>query len=264
MFGCARSDVSWMASRVSAMGVTGTRRLIEIGELRKVLRRGTPETLRRYLTLLSKHDESLVGHVRNVAVYGEWLAHRAGLSAAQVEAVRLGGLLHDIGKLFTPVAILAKDGALTRDEWRTLQRHPMLGWRVLARMKWCHAAAAAVRWHHERWDGMGYPDGLSGAAIPIEGRVIAIADTLDAMTTDRSYRSALRFSAAREEIARLSNRQFDPAIVDAMLSMSEEDWAVLRQAISIQALGDAMCTPGPLRIRPALPRVARAAYAAAS
>jgi HD-GYP domain-containing protein (c-di-GMP phosphodiesterase class II) len=238
-------------------------RVIGIERVRRLVRRGTPETLRRYLTLLSEHDESLVGHARNVSVYAQWLAHRAGLTPAHIEEVRLGGFLHDLGKLFTPASILAKDGALTREEWRVLQLHPEAGWRVLARLKWCRHAALAVRWHHERWDGDGYPDRLSGASIPIEARIVALADTLDAMTTDRAYRRALTFSQAREEIASLVNRQFDPAVVDAMLSMSQEDWAVLRQAISIQALGDAMSTPGPLRIRPALPRVERVAYAVA-
>jgi HD-GYP domain-containing protein (c-di-GMP phosphodiesterase class II) len=222
-------------------------------ELRDALRGGSAEALCRYTAMLGEHDASLVGHVVNVSVYSRELSRRAGLSPRHIEFIRLAGLLHDVGKLFVPAAILEKDGALTRDQWRILQRHAEDGWKVVKGLEWSRPMAGAVRSHHERWDGAGYPDKLSGEQIPIEARILAVADTLDAMTTDRPYRKALSFSAARDEIAGLSNRQFDPAVVGAMLSISEEDWEGLRLAISIQSLRDAVGTKGPLRILPARP-----------
>jgi HD-GYP domain-containing protein (c-di-GMP phosphodiesterase class II) len=190
--------------------------------------------------------------VLNVSHFAREFAIRAGLNSRRIENIRLGGLLHDIGKLFVSSAILLKERPLIAREWVSLQRHPEMGWRVVSRIPWAKPLAPAVLSHHERWDGMGYPGGLRGAEIPLDGRILAVADTFDAMTTDRPYRSALTFAAARDEIAALSSRQFDPAVVDTLLSISEEDCLALRHGVSVRALRDAVAS-GPLRFIPASP-----------
>jgi HD-GYP domain-containing protein (c-di-GMP phosphodiesterase class II) len=132
-----------------------------------------------------------------------------------VARVRLAGILHDIGKVAVPDAILHKPGKPTEEEWATIRRHPELGAQILE-----HPSLADVRrWvaaHHERPDGKGYPLGLSGTAIPVEARILAVADAYEAMTSDRSYRASIGHEAARAELQRFAGSQFDPAVVEAL------------------------------------------------
>ena len=161
-------------------------------------------------------------HCETVGRYAEMIARELGLPEHRVSRVRLGGVLHDIGKVAVPDAVLRKPGALTDDEWALVRRHPELGAQILE-----HPTFADVRtWvaaHHERLDGRGYPRGLAGAELPLEARILAVADAYEAMTSDRSYRCSLNHEAAREELRRHCGTQFDFQIVDAFLAALERD-----------------------------------------
>ena len=161
-------------------------------------------------------------HSETVGRYAEMMAIELGLSEERVRRVRLAGVLHDIGKVLIPESVLQKPGTLDPDEFELIKRHPEFGQQILD-----HPALADVRvWvgsHHERPDGAGYPRGLTGAAIPIEGRIIAVADAFEAMTSDRSYRAAIGQAAARAELERCSGSQFDSQVVAAFVRIIERE-----------------------------------------
>jgi len=126
---------------------------------------------------------------------------------------------YDIGKIGIPEDILNKPGLLTEEEYRIVQRHPVISAEILERFEHLRELAHIVRYHHERWDGKGYPEGLSGEEIPIESRILAVADAFDAMTSDRPYRKALKLEKAIEEIRKNKGKQFDPDIVEVFIDV---------------------------------------------
>lgn len=142
-----------------------------------------------------------------------------------------GAYLHDVGKIAIPDAILLKPAALTPDELSVMWAHPYIGYEFVGRISFLSEAAEIVLTHHERFDGSGYPQKLLGDDIPLGSRIFAIADTLDAMTSDRPYRRALPFSAAREEILDQSGRQFDPRVVNAFFSVPGHVWENIRKEV---------------------------------
>jgi ribonuclease P protein subunit RPR2 len=169
-------------------------------------------------------------HAERVAAYGLRLAQAAG---AQVDAqVEFGFLLHDVGKVAVPDAILFKPGPLTAQERALMVKHPEIGSEILRHIDFLDDAKVVVRHHHERWDGEGYPDGLSGETIPVQARVFAVADTLDALTTDRPYRPAASWAEARQIIRAHAGTQFDPAIVAAYETVSDEAFERIRDGIA--------------------------------
>lgn len=171
------------------------------------------------------------GHSRRVAEYAGEIARRFGYSEERVQNVYLMGLLHDIGKIGVPDAIINKPGRLTDEEFEKIKRHPVLGSQILENISEFPELAVGARWHHERFDGAGYPDRLSGADIPEEARIIAVADAYDAMASRRSYRDALPQETVRREIGKGSGTQFDPVFAEIMLRMIDEDKAYqMRQA----------------------------------
>ncbi len=175
-----------------------------------------------------EHETGL--HSKRVACHTLVLARRFTGDAAVLRQVYWGALLHDIGKIGIADAILLKPGALAEDEWQVMQTHPAIGRRILATVPFM-ALAAEITWcHEERFDGTGYPRGLRGEAIPLWARLFAVIDTLDAMTSDRPYRAALSFDAAKAEIQRLAGSQFDPLAVGAFLA--EE--TVLREMVALK------------------------------
>jgi putative two-component system response regulator len=167
-------------------------------------------------------DPYTAGHAHRVTGYALRMAE--GNGAIDLERFRLAGKLHDVGKIGVPDAVLNKPGCLTAEERAIVRRHPEAGARILEPLIDDPLVIGVVRWHHEAWDGSGYPDGLRGTAVPLPARILTVADTLDAMTSHRSYRRALSWDAAVAEIRRGSGTQFDPDVVglfDSVLPMLE-------------------------------------------
>lgn len=180
-------------------------------------------TVEALAVAVESKDSTTGGHIRRVSRLGSLLAERHLGDAASDPQLEFGFLLHDVGKLAVPDAVLCKPGSLSADEWSLIRRHPVEGARILSAVPFLHGATDIVLHHHERWDGAGYPDGLAGEEIPIGARLFAIADTLDAMTSDRPYRSGLPLSAAVDEVVRLAGTQFDPACVLTLTQVPDEE-----------------------------------------
>jgi ribonuclease P protein subunit RPR2 len=194
------------------------------------LRRSYVATVRALSNAVEARDAYTGQHAERVAAYGLRIAHAAGISVDS--EVEFGFLLHDVGKVAVPDAVLFKPGALTDEERGMISRHPEIGSEILRDVDFLGDAKLVVRHHHERWDGQGYPDGLGGEDIPAAARVFAVADALDALTTDRPYRAAVDWNEARMEIERHSGTQFDPAIVAAYAGIPDEAFARMRDAIA--------------------------------
>jgi putative nucleotidyltransferase with HDIG domain len=179
-------------------------------------------TVQTLASAIDARDPYTHGHSMRVTAYSVALARAAGLSDEAVDLVRRGSLVHDIGKIGVPDRVLGKAGPLNADEWNLMKRHPGLGHQMLRHLKWAPEVLDIVRSHHERWDGGGYPDGLAAERIPAVARLVAVCDTLDAMTSNRPYRSGFSFSVAAAEIRQMSGTQFDPAMVDAFVGAMRE------------------------------------------
>ncbi len=185
-------------------------------------------TLEALVAALDAREHETFAHSMRVRTYTRILARRAGYPPALLTALEQGALLHDIGKIAVSDAILLKPAKLTPEEWVEMRKHPAAGDEILKRVPFLRLASDVVRHHHERFDGTGYPDALKAAQIPLGARLFAMADTLDAMTSDRSYRKAPGFDAARAEVERMSGKQFDPQIVELFLKISPTIWMDVR------------------------------------
>jgi len=170
---------------------------------------------------LEAKDPYTAGHSERVTRYALELADAVGLDEEGREAIRLAGPLHDIGKIGIRDEVLEKKEKLTDDEWEQIKKHPMTGARILEGLEGMAAVLPIVKHHHERWDGKGYPAGLSGNDIPLEAQVIAVADAFDAMTSDRAYRRALSWQAVQDEFIRCAGQQWDEKLVQAFLGLVE-------------------------------------------
>ena len=167
------------------------------------------------LRAIQERDADLGHHLIDVASLAEGVARQLGLSTAEVDDVRHAAELHDIGKVAIPDAILHKPGPLDEREWAFIREHTVIGERIIAAAPSLDCVAAMVRSSHEKFDGTGYPDGLSGTDIPLGARIVSVCDAFDAMITDRSYRAALTPAAAVAELHRCGGSQFDPVVVEA-------------------------------------------------
>ncbi|MBO6137259.1 MAG: response regulator [Lachnospiraceae bacterium] len=163
------------------------------------------------------------GHSTRVAEYAKEIARRLGLSEQEQDNIYIMGLLHDVGKIGVSDSIINKPAKLTEEEYEEIKNHPVLGARILKNISEFPGLVTGARWHHERYDGKGYPDGLKGEDIPAEARIIAVADAYDAMTSRRSYRDVLPQEKVRLEIAGGRGTQFDPEYADIILAMIDED-----------------------------------------
>ena len=195
------------------------------------IERSYEDTLEALGAAIDLRDSETAGHSRRVAMYSTKIAKELDAAEHELKTIIRGAWLHDIGKLATPDAILLKPGALTQEEWRVMQRHAEIGYDLVKRIPFLAQAAEIILSHHERWDGSGYPRGLKATDIPLGARVFAVADTVDAMTSDRPYRSALSFEEAGEEIRRGSGSRYDSQVADAFLSVGIENWKAMRRSI---------------------------------
>ena len=189
-------------------------------------------TLRALSASIDAKHRYTRGHSDRVAFLGAKLAEAIGMNTENVERVRIAGLVHDVGKIGVPEAVLTKKGRLTPEEFEQIKQHPVIGYEILKDIPPMYDILPGVLYHHERWDGKGYPEGLSGEDIPLFGRLLAVADTFDAMKSTRSYRSAMPKDQVLEEIRRCAGTQFDPALASAFvkLDLSEYEKIVTKQA----------------------------------
>jgi len=183
---------------------------------------------------LDLKDSETEGHSKRVTAYAIALARAMGIPPDEIKIIARGAFLHDIGKMAIPDDILRKPGKLTPEEQLVMREHCSRGYHMLRKIPFLAGAAEIVYCHQEHYDGGGYPNGLRGREIPIGARIFAVADTLDAITSDRPYRKARGFDTAREEILRCSGTQFDPAVVEVFLKIPNELWQELRSEISGQ------------------------------
>jgi putative nucleotidyltransferase with HDIG domain len=192
------------------------------------LERNYGDTLRVLGAAIDLRDSPTAGHSHRVALYSLRIAAELGLSEQELKTLSIGASLHDIGKLAIPDSILLKPGALSEEEWHIMRSHVQIGYDLVKGIPFLAEAAEIVLAHHERSDGTGYPRGLKGMEIPVGARIFAVLDTVDAMTSDRPYRSALSFREAYEEIRRWSGIRYDPQVCDCFLRIPVEVWEAIR------------------------------------
>ena len=210
------------------------RHMIDLDHLQRNLAdevdKKTKENERLFLHVVSSlasaidaKDTYTNGHSSRVAEYSREIARRSGYDDKRLEDIYMMGLLHDVGKIGVPDAVINKPAKLTDEEYDIIKNHPVLGARILGNIKEMPSLQMGARWHHERYDGKGYPDQLAGEDIPEEARIIAVADSYDAMTSHRSYRKPLPQEVVREELEKGMGTQFDPRFAKIMLEMMDED-----------------------------------------
>ena len=187
------------------------------------LRNATRVAVEELAVIVDRRDPDKIGHSERVAELVHRLGNRFELSARDLEIVTAAARVHDVGKVSLDPRMTAKPGPLSEADWTELRRHPIVGAELLERFPTYTVGARAVRHHHERWDGAGYPDGLAGEAIPLGARLIAVADAFDAMTSRRPYRPELTEAAARAELEQGAGVQWDPTVVAAFVAMLQEE-----------------------------------------
>lgn len=178
--------------------------------------------LQTFVTLINAKDRYTFGHSERVMSYALAMADRMGLDEEKKDSLRYGAYLHDIGKLDIETAILNKEGALSDDQWEIMKNHTIWGSEMVQPLQYFKEIAPIIRSHHENYNGTGYPDGLKGKEIPLLARIVRLADSFDAMTTDRPYRKGLKFADALAEIKRCSGTIYDPELVEPFLSAMRE------------------------------------------
>jgi putative nucleotidyltransferase with HDIG domain len=196
------------------------------------LERSYDITLEAMGDALDLRDAETEGHSKRVTGYAIALAREVGLNAEELKVIARGAFLHDIGKISTPDEVLLKPGKLDERETEIMREHCERGYEMVRKIPFLREASEIVYAHQESFDGSGYPRGLRGEEIPLGARIFAIADTLDAITSDRPYRKGRSFTEARKEIIKCSGKQFDPKIVEVFLQVPEERWSDLRTEIS--------------------------------
>jgi len=185
------------------------------------LRESYEATLDALVSAIESRDCETKHHCRRVQAYAVMLAQRLGVGADALVDISYGSLLHDVGKIGVPDSILLKPGKLTEEEWRTMRNHTLIGYKMVSRIKFLKGAAEIVLYHHERWDGKGYPYGIAGAEVPLGARIFSVIDAFDAITSKRVYKDAIPVDAAKLEIERASGTQFDPRVVAAFLQITD-------------------------------------------
>lgn len=190
-------------------------------------------TIKSISNALDAKDTYTHGHSHRVTMYSLILAKELGLEETALEEIETAGLLHDIGKIGIPEDILCKPGKLTDEEYTIIQQHAPGGKKILNTIPGLNNVALWISCHHEKWDGKGYPNGLKGEEIPLASRILAVADTYDAMTSNRSYRKGLPHEVAYEEIKNCSGTQFDPAIIEVFLKVEQKFKEAAQEPIKV-------------------------------
>ena len=186
------------------------------------------QSLRTFAETIDAKDKYTTGHSLRVAAYSRELAKRMGMSEEEQERIYYIALLHDIGKIGVPDSILNKPGKLTQEEMEVIRTHPVIGGKILENFTAIKGISEGAKYHHERYDGNGYCEKKAGLDIPLEARIIGVADTYDAMSSTRCYRKALSSDVIEEELKRVSGTQLDPEIVPHMLDMINDGSAPIR------------------------------------
>lgn len=187
--------------------------------LQQSLERTLKDTIKTISTIIEMRDPYTAGHQQKVADLSVKIGERLGMDAGSIQILHMAATIHDIGKLRVPAEILNRPGRLDELEFQMIRKHPQIGYEIIKNMNLLPSVAQIVRQHHERYDGSGYPDGLSGDDIKLESRIIAVADTVEAMSSHRPYREALGLDAALLEIENRSGTSFDPRVVEACLDV---------------------------------------------
>lgn len=195
----------------------------KISEQHEKLKRLSGQIVMALSGAIDAKDAYTNGHSTRVAGYSREIARRAGFSEEAQDDIHMMGLLHDVGKIGIPDGIINKTAKLTDEEYDIIKTHPVLGEGILKNITEFPRFVTGARWHHERYDGKGYPDGLAGEDIPVEARIIAVADSYDAMSSRRSYRDVLEQSFIRSELEKGKGTQFDPVFAEIMINMIDED-----------------------------------------
>ncbi|MCK6550919.1 HD domain-containing protein [Myxococcota bacterium] len=190
----------------------------------------TTNLLDGLISALDLRDTETQWHSRRVAAYARRLATELGIHGQELVDIEYGAMLHDVGKIGIPDSILRKPGPLSEEEWVVMRTHPRLGYDLLQHIDFLARAALVPYHHHERFDGNGYPQRLAGDQIIVGARIFAVVDTLDVITTNRPYRRARDFAAARAEILRCTGSQFDPEIVAAYARIPDDEWKAIQNA----------------------------------
>jgi putative nucleotidyltransferase with HDIG domain len=215
-------DLASAYRRLNAAYQQALRYAEDVRVLYQQLQRGIYQSLLGLANALEAKDVYTRGHSERVGATSRRLALALGLAPPEVEVVSRAGLLHDIGKIGIPEAVLRKAGPLGPDEWALMRRHPVIGAQIVAPFEFFTAGAVIIRHHHERVDGSGYPDRLTGEAIPVGARIVAVADVYDALTSDRPYRPAMSAGEARAHLHAQAGQGLDAAIVGAFLDLPRD------------------------------------------
>jgi len=218
----SRDDLAAAYRRLNAAYQQTLRYAEDVRRLYQQVQRSIYQSLLGLANALEAKDPYTRGHSERVGAASRSLAQALGMPLHEAEMIGQAGLLHDIGKIGVPEAVLRKHGALDEDEWALMRKHPLIGAQIIAPFEFFAGGAVTIRHHHERCDGSGYPDGLAGDAIPMGARVVAVADVFDALTSDRPYRAALPPEAALDYLGRQAGRTLDERVVAAFVTLARE------------------------------------------
>lgn len=212
-------DLAVAYGRLNAAYQQTLRYAADVRRLYQQVQRSIYQSLLGLANALEAKDPYTRGHSERVGAWARRVAAALGLPLHEIEAIGQAGLLHDIGKIGVPEAVLRKRGPLDESEWALMRRHPLVGAQIVAPFEFFAAGALVIRHHHERGDGSGYPDGLAGPAIPVGARIVAVADVYDALTSDRPYRAALPREAAIAQLGAEAGRTLDETAVAALVGL---------------------------------------------
>lgn len=221
------ADADWMdfaqaLASQAAIAIDNAGMFAELQQANAELRKAYDRTIEGWAQALDLRDEETEGHSRRVTAMTVELARESGVTGDALRYVRWGALLHDIGKMGMPDSILLKPGALSDEEWETMQQHPTLAYNLLSGIEFLRPALDIPYCHHEKWDGTGYPRGLKGKEIPLAARIFAVVDVYDALTSDRPYRDAWPAEKALQHIRDQAGKHFDPDVVELFLQLRNQ------------------------------------------